>query len=327
MLRARLEDARVPAPVTSCDALELSSLPAPVQRYFKAVLADRQRMVEAADLEQTGSFMLSETTGQWKPLTASQHIVTHRPGFDWNARIAIMPGIWVRVHDGYFAGEGVLHAALFGLLSKVNLRDRGELARGELMRFFAEAPWYPTALLPSQGIVWVPVDDHSARATLKDGDISLTLLIRFGHDDLIAEVHAESRARSVGITTESMPWQGRFWNYAVREGMRVPLEAEVEWLTPTGAKPYCRVQITTLNRICAMSHRINRHHQTGKSRNMETKSTAIAPDHLRLIDAYWRAANYLSVGQIYLYQNPLLRKPLTLAHIKPRLLGHWGTTR
>jgi xylulose-5-phosphate/fructose-6-phosphate phosphoketolase len=43
------------------------------------------------------------------------------------------------------------------------------------------------------------------------------------------------------------------------------------------------------------------------------------------IDAYWRAANYLSVGQIYLYDNPLLRQPLKLTHIKPRLLGHWGT--
>ena len=45
-----------------------------------------------------------------------------------------------------------------------------------------------------------------------------------------------------------------------------------------------------------------------------------------LIDAYWRAANYLSVGQIYLYDNPLLKKPLSKEHIKPRLLGHWGTT-
>ncbi|MGH9820426.1 MAG: phosphoketolase, partial [Pyrinomonadaceae bacterium] len=45
-----------------------------------------------------------------------------------------------------------------------------------------------------------------------------------------------------------------------------------------------------------------------------------------LMHAYWRAANYLSVGQIYLYDNPLLREPLTLAHVKPRLLGHWGTT-
>src|SRR6187200_946133 len=51
-----------------------------------------------------------------------------------------------------------------------------------------------------------------------------------------------------------------------------------------------------------------------------------ADDQVRLIDAYWRAANYLSVGQIYLLANPLLREPLALAHVKPRLLGHWGTT-
>ena len=45
-----------------------------------------------------------------------------------------------------------------------------------------------------------------------------------------------------------------------------------------------------------------------------------------LMNAYWRAANYLSVGQIYLYGNPLLKEPLTKEHVKPRLLGHWGTT-
>ncbi len=52
----------------------------------------------------------------------------------------------------------------------------------------------------------------------------------------------------------------------------------------------------------------------------------LSGDELRLLDAYWRAANYLSVGQIYLLANPLLREPLEPSHIKPRLLGHWGTT-
>ena len=52
----------------------------------------------------------------------------------------------------------------------------------------------------------------------------------------------------------------------------------------------------------------------------------LTDDALQHIDAYWRAANYLSVGQIYLLANPLLREPLALEHIKPRLLGHWGTT-
>ena len=52
----------------------------------------------------------------------------------------------------------------------------------------------------------------------------------------------------------------------------------------------------------------------------------LSAESLRKLDAYWRAANYLSVGQIYLYDNPLLNKPLKREHIKPRLLGHWGTT-
>ena len=56
------------------------------------------------------------------------------------------------------------------------------------------------------------------------------------------------------------------------------------------------------------------------------KSAPLLPDELQKIHAYWRAANYLSVGQIYLLDNPLLKEPLKLEHIKPRLLGHWGTT-
>ncbi len=62
--------------------------------------------------------------------------------------------------------------------------------------------------------------------------------------------------------------------------------------------------------------------ETGAAR----PSTTLPDDELQRIDAYWRAANYLSVGQIYLLDNPLLREPLRLEHVKPRLLGHWGTT-
>ncbi len=60
--------------------------------------------------------------------------------------------------------------------------------------------------------------------------------------------------------------------------------------------------------------------------NAQLETTSLEPSELQLIDAYWRAANYLSVGQIYLLDNPLLLEPLSLAHVKPRLLGHWGTT-
>jgi xylulose-5-phosphate/fructose-6-phosphate phosphoketolase len=64
---------------------------------------------------------------------------------------------------------------------------------------------------------------------------------------------------------------------------------------------------------------------TGSAKPYESKRP-LSEEELRKMHAYWRAANYLSVGQIYLYANPLLREPLKIEHIKPRLLGHWGTT-
>src|SRR6478735_6156429 len=57
-----------------------------------------------------------------------------------------------------------------------------------------------------------------------------------------------------------------------------------------------------------------------------TGSPPLSDDEVALLDQYWRAANYLSVGQIYLLDNPLLQQPLAAEHVKPRLLGHWGTT-
>src|SRR6184192_3791815 len=59
---------------------------------------------------------------------------------------------------------------------------------------------------------------------------------------------------------------------------------------------------------------------------LSVSNQPLSQEELRKMNAYWRAANYLSVGQIYLYDNPLLKEPLKLEHVKPRLLGHWGTT-
>jgi len=66
--------------------------------------------------------------------------------------------------------------------------------------------------------------------------------------------------------------------------------------------------------------------RTTRRRPAAASAGPLSPEELSRLDAYWRAANYLSVGQIYLLDNPLLRKPLRIEHVKPRLLGHWGTT-
>jgi hypothetical protein len=246
-MRARLEAARLPIGVKTYSPDELIGLPAPVQRYFRSVLKEGQPMVLAVSVEHSGTFNMSEIREQWKPFSSTQRVITQRPGFDWEGRIAMMPGLSVRVHDAYIAGEGILHASLFGLVSLVNLRGTPDVAQGELMRFFAEAAWYPTALLPSQGVQWEAVNDTSARATLKDGETTLTMLFRFNENGLIESVRAEARGRSIAGAVIPTPWEGRWSSYELRDGMRIPIEGEVAWMLPEGPKPYWRGRITRLS--------------------------------------------------------------------------------
>ena len=246
-LRARLEAARIAPSPSRYSELELDGLPAPVQRFFHAVLKDGQPIVTAASLTHTGSMNMSATGEQWKPFTSRQRVITQRPGFDWDARIMMLPGVPAYVHDAYAQGEGLLRGALFGLIPVVNIAGTPEIARGELLRFFAEMAWYPTALLPSQGVRWEAVDDSSALATLADGAVVVTLLFRFNANGLIDTARAEARDRVVDGKTLSAPWLGRFWNYAERGGMRVPLDGEVAWMLPEGEKTYWRGTTTALS--------------------------------------------------------------------------------
>lgn len=245
-LEQGLQAAQTAPATTRYDPAELEGLPAPVQRYFRTALTARQAIVTAATIEHTGEFNMGEVQDNWKPFTSRQRIVTTRPGFVWNARIAFVPGLAVRVHDAYVAGAGRLHAAIAGLFTVADLRDTPDMAEGELMRYFAEAAWLPTALLPSQGVRWEPVDEHSARATLQDGTVRVTLTFGFAADGSMERVRAEARGRTVAGRVLPTPWEGRWSGVQEQGGMRVPMTGEVAWITPEGRKTYWRGTITSV---------------------------------------------------------------------------------
>ena len=153
------------------------------------------------------------------------------------------PGVSAFVHDAYTLGSGSLHASLLGLYTVADVRGTPEAALGELLRFFAEMPWYPTALLPSQGVRWEAIDNASARATLIDGPTTVSLVFTFNAEGTIETMRAEARYRD---KVTSMPWSGRFWNYSVRNEMFIPLEGEVGWEHPDGIRLYYKGKITEI---------------------------------------------------------------------------------
>jgi hypothetical protein len=219
---------------------DLDGVPAPARRYFEAVIDEGRPYVRSVRLEQRGEFRMGDSERSWRPMTATQHYTVDPPGFVWSATVRALPFVPVRVLDAYDHGSGVLRARLLSTVTVADVGPDEEMNEGELVRYLAEAVWFPTALLPAEGVEWEAVDDRSARATLEDGGNTASVTFHFDERDRIERVTAERYRQEA---EDHAPWTGRFRAYEDRSGLSVPTEAEVEWNPPEGDRPYWRAEI------------------------------------------------------------------------------------
>lgn len=223
-----------------------ANLPAPVSRYFRFALPDTPHSIREARLTQEGEFNLAGLEARWKPMTAQQVFTTEPPGFVWDARVRMAPGVAVHVRDSYVAGIGTMQAKIAGLVRVVDQSGTPELASGALQRYLAEAAWFPMALLPEQSVVWEPIDDTRAKAILTDGATSVSLDFTFGEQGEITQIYTPARyrdAKGIGVPT---PWLGTFRDYKRINGMMIPTWTEVSWILPEGKLTYYRARISGL---------------------------------------------------------------------------------
>lgn len=222
-----------------------AELPDPVTRYLRQAIGDAPHHPHVVRLSQEGEFRVSEAEDGWRPFDASQDFTVEPPGFVWDARIAMAPGMPVRVRDSYVGGSGSMQAKLLSLVTLVDERHKEQLDRAALQRYLAEAVWFPTALLPSERLRWQALDAETAEAFLSDGDIEVSVQFRF-QDGSIVGVYA-NRYREVEGNYVLTPWQGRFHSYETREGIRFPTHGEVAWILPEGEYPYWRGRIVDID--------------------------------------------------------------------------------
>lgn len=222
------------------DTDEIAELPAPVRRYFDRVLEPDQQFVRSVQLRQRGEFRFGGADDGWIPFRATQDVTTQPPGFVWDAIMVVAPFTSVRVLDCYSDGKGLLRARLLGAVPVANVGPTPEMDEGELVRYLAEGVWFPTALLPTQGVQWEAIDDGSARATLNDDGVTASVVFHFSDDDEIERVTA---LRYRQEQDDFARWIGYFRKYEQRNGTRVPSEAEVAWDQPEGELSYWRATI------------------------------------------------------------------------------------
>jgi len=221
----------------------LDGLPDPVQTYFETVIRAGESPVRTVEIEQGGEFRLGGPAGNWKPMTATQYYSVSPPGFVWDASIEMFPLVSARVVDAYENGQGTLAARIFSLIPVANAGPSEPMNEGELLRYLAEAVWFPTALLPSAGVQWETVDATSARATLEDRGNTASLVFHFDDEGFVERVTGERYRQE---DDQSAPWVGTFDGYEWHDGFRIPTHGTVAWDRPEGLVPYWRAQIESV---------------------------------------------------------------------------------
>lgn len=178
------------------------------------------------------------------PLTATQMFGTHTPDFVWHARATMMGAVPVEVVDAYVGGHGLLEARIASSITVA--RQDGELAdRGEAVRYLAELPFNPDAILNAAMLEWTAIDATQLRVSMKVGSGVVAALLRFDAAGDIVEVEAQ-RPRLVDGTVVESRWVGRLSGYAAVGAYRLPMQGEVLWDLPEGEFVYWRGGMTGL---------------------------------------------------------------------------------
>lgn len=222
-----------------------TALPSPVRRYLDRTLPGGRPPIRVARVRQTGEFLLRPPDG-WEPFTATQLFATEPPGMVWDATIRVAPFVNVRVRDSYLDGTGSMHGAVLGLVTVLREEGTVQMAQATLLRYLAEAPWFPTRLRPSESLSWSAVDDSTALATLRDGTLVASLEFRFSAAGEIRTVYAERRFRGEDEDPIWAPWIGHFSDYEEFDGFLVPTTGEVAWVIDGQEQPYWRGRIESV---------------------------------------------------------------------------------
>ena len=211
-------------------AVHYEDVPTPVRRYLAAAVPENRPRVQRVRFTQAGLFRTRDEGEHWQPFTAEQHVSTDPPGFVWEASIRMAPFLSVRVADTYQEGRGALRARLLGVVPLAEAAGP-EMDEGEMMRYLAEAIWYPTALVPDERLSWRPVDERSALAVMNDGGREVAVKFSFDEEGMVFRIDAD-RFHAENGGYRKRPWTAYCGVYELRDGFRIPLEARVVWHYP-----------------------------------------------------------------------------------------------
>ncbi|ROU02464.1 DUF6544 family protein [Histidinibacterium lentulum] len=240
LVQAARDRAALAAVVTGAAPDPRVDLPPAVAAFARRGLAGAEAPAAGATLTQEVEMILREGA-PWQPMNAAQAISAGRPAFAWVARVPAGPVPRFTVIDRYDpSGGGLLAVRLLGAV-RIMRQDGPATDLGEAMRYLAELPWAPDAILGNPALDWEALDGDRVRVSMETGSGRATVELIFdGAGDIVA-MEAE---RPDPQSATPRIWVGRFGDYGEIGGRRVPLSGEVGYRTEGVTAPYWRGRIT-----------------------------------------------------------------------------------
>ncbi|GAB3742063.1 DUF6544 family protein [Spirosoma lituiforme] len=223
-------------PVDTYNPAQLTNLPPPVQRYFRHVLKPGQPYLRTARLRHDGEFK-TDLEKSWISITGDEYFLADSPNYMW-----IGTTTWFSACDQYKTGRGSLTIRLLGVFT-IQRGSGPSYDQGELLRWLAETPWFPTSLLPGGPAVWSPLDENSALLTITDNGLSVSCRMEFNEKGEIVRCQAQRFSDQTHIQT----WVCHFSDYHEIHNLRVPTRAGAAWVIDGQEKPYARFTVREMD--------------------------------------------------------------------------------
>ncbi|MEO0852124.1 MAG: DUF6544 family protein [Cyanobacteria bacterium J06648_11] len=238
---------QTPALLTNSADLEADAIALPplVRAYAHRALPAERTHPRTVWVRQAGEMRLSPEQ-PWRSFEAQQYVSVRQPGFVWRARMRFSPLVRLSAVDRYGTDadgrrQGALEVRGFDSIPLVNAT--GDVtSKGQLMRYLAELPLCPDALLDNRELNWRPFGDRAVEVSAGEGSDRAVVRLEFDARGDVVGTYAAARPRS---ETELLPWRGIYSDFATIAGYRLPTRGEVSWILPDGtAFAYWRGRIT-----------------------------------------------------------------------------------
>ncbi|MDA3910571.1 MAG: hypothetical protein PF448_04350 [Bacteroidales bacterium] len=223
-------------PIMRYSESQINDLPKPVKNYFEYCLKPGQAYAKSCSLTHVGWFKTAPERPAM-PIKGTQAFNCRKPEFVWTGKTKAFKAI-----DKFVEGEGQLSVYLFGFLRIVNEKGK-EVSEAEMLRWLGESVWFPTNLLPSEHLSWLPKDEHTAVLQYRWKDFEIAYDVQFNEKWQITALTCMRHMGKDGYK----PWIGRVNDYKEINGMFVPMKISASWSLDEGEYQYANFEIEELN--------------------------------------------------------------------------------